>query len=298
MALELRQLRSFMAVATELHFSRAAQRLHVSQSALSQQIRALEDNLGAVLFSRTSRMVELTPAGHALFEAAPRVLFEADRATERVRHAANGTAGVLVIGAVGTALASIAPRIMRAVWEDAPDLRLEVTQLDTAAQLIALADNRLDVALVREASPHSALRIEPLVSEPLMVALPEDHRLANEEQVRPEDLAGEPFVLWPRPLGAEFFDIITGYCREHGFSPRIVAEGTDIETQLGLVASGMGVSLQPAFYANLRMVGVGFRPLAGPAPQIALQVAWRRDDTSAAVHRFVTAALAVARTIE
>lgn len=298
MALELRPLRSFIVVATELHFSRAARRLHISQSALSQQIRALEDNLGAVLFSRTSRMVELTAAGEALLEAAPRVLFEADRATERVRQAVKGTAGVLVIGSVGTALASIAPRIMRTLRQDFPDLRLEVRQLDTAALLVALAGGRVDVALVREASPRPSLHIEQLVSEPLMVAMPEDHHLAARDQVRPEDLADEPFVLWPRPLGADFFDIITGYCREHGFSPRIVAEGADIETQLGLVASGMGVSLQPAFYANLRMVGVAFRPLLGSAPLIALQVAWRKGSSTGAIRRFVEAARAIAPTIE
>lgn len=298
MALELRPLRSFLVVAEELHFSRAAKQLHVSQSALSQQIRALEDNLGAVLFSRTSRMVELTAAGQALLDAAPRVLFEADRAMERVRQAADGTAGVLVIGSVGTALTSIAPQIMRAMQRDFPDLRLEVTQLDTAAQLIALADSRLDVALVREASRHPALRIEQLVSEPLMVVLPADHPLADQEQIRPEQLAHEPFVLWPRQLGPEFFDIITSYCREHGFSPRIIAEGADIETQLGLVASGMGVSLQPAYYANLRMVGVSFRPLLDSAPRVSLQVAWRQGNQSAAVRRFVDAARIVARALD
>ncbi|MBV9847094.1 MAG: LysR family transcriptional regulator [Kutzneria sp.] len=298
MALELRPLRSFIVVATELHFSRAAERLHVSQSALSQQIRTLEDNIGAVLFSRTSRMVELTPAGEALLEAAPRVLFEADRATERVRQAADGISGVLMIGAVRTALTSIAPQIMRAIRLEFPDLRLEVTQMDTAAQLMAVADRRLDVGLVREASPHPSLRLEQLVSEPLVAVLPGDHPLAGRHHIRLEDLAEEPFVMWPRPLGPDFFDIVISYCRDHGFSPRVVAEGADIETQLGLVASGMGVSLQPMYYANLRMVGVSFLPLAGSAPMISLQVVWRRSDQSAAVRRFVKAARAIAKVNE
>jgi len=294
MSMELRQLRAFLTVAAELHFSRAAQRLHVSQSALSQQIRALENNLGAPLFSRTSRLVELTTAGEALLEAAPRVLFEADRAVQRVQQAAEGTAGVLAIGSVSTALASVAPQIMRSMRAEFPNLRLELTQMDTSAQLVALTDHRLDVALVREASPRESLCVEQLVSEPLLTALPSDHPLAELETVRPEDLADEPFVLWPRSLGADFFDVIISYCREHGFSPRIVAEGNDVETQLGLVASGVGVSLQPPFYSNLRMVGVAFRPLVGSAPRIALQVAWRRNDPSPAVRHFVTAALRVA----
>jgi DNA-binding transcriptional LysR family regulator len=290
MDVELRQLRVFLTVASELHFSRAARRLHVSQPALSQQIRALEKTLGAALFDRTSRATELTPAGRVLLDAAPRVLFEAERAQSLVSQAADGAVGLLVVGSVGTALASITPRILRAMRASFPDLQLEVSQQDTAAQLVALADGRLDVGLVRAASPTAAVSVEHLVSEPLLVALPGDHPLARETEIQPEALAEEPFVLWPRPLGRAFFDIITAYCRDHGFSPRIVAEGADIETQLGLVAAGLGVSLQPAYYANLRLPGVEFRPLAGDVPMIALQVAWRTADRSPAVAHFVDAA--------
>jgi DNA-binding transcriptional LysR family regulator len=149
------------------------------------------------------------------------------------------------------------------------------------------------VGLVRAASPTAAVSVEHLVSEPLLVALPGDHPLAQQTEVAPGDLATEPFVLWPRPLGRAFFDIITAYCRDHGFSPRIVAEGADIETQLGLVAAGLGVSLQPAYYANLRLPGVEFRPLSGDVPMIALQVAWRTTDRSPAVAHFVDAARAL-----
>ncbi|PVZ04927.1 LysR family transcriptional regulator [Actinomycetospora cinnamomea] len=294
MDVELRQLRVFLTVASELHFSRAARRLHVSQPALSQQIRALEKTLGAALFDRSSRATELTPAGRVLLDAAPRVLFEAERAQSLVTQAANGAVGLLVVGSVGTALASITPRILRAMRASFPDLQLEVSQQDTAAQLVALADGRLDVGVVRAASPTATVAVEHLVSEPLLAALPGDHPLAGEDEIDPAALAEEPFVLWPRPLGRAFFDIITAYCRDHGFSPRIVAEGADIETQLGLVAAGLGVSLQPAYYANLRPPGVVFRPLSGEVPMVSLQVAWRRNDHSPAVAHFVDAARASA----
>ncbi|MCD2198080.1 LysR family transcriptional regulator [Actinomycetospora endophytica] len=296
MDLELRQLRTFLAVAAELHFSRAARRLHVSQPALSQQIRALERTLGAALFDRSSRATELTPAGRVLLDAAPRVLYEAERAQSLVTQAANGAVGLLNVGSVGTALASITPRILRSVRAHFPDLQLEVSQQDTAAQLVALTDGSLDVGLVRAADPTETVAIEHLVSEPLLAAVPSDHPLAGSASIVPEDLADEPFVLWPRPLGRAFFDIITSYCLDHGFSPRIVAEGADIETQLGLVAAGLGVSLQPSYYANLRPPGVAFLPLEGDVPQIALQVAWRRTDRSPAVAHFVDAALECART--
>lgn len=280
----------FLTVASELHFSRAARRLHVSQPALSQQIRSLEKTLGAALFDRSSRATELTPAGRVLLDAAPRVLFEAERAQSLVSQAADGAVGLLVVGSVGTALASITPRILRAMRASFPDLQLEVSQQDTAAQITALADGRLDVGLVRAAPATATVAVEHLVSEPLLAAVPGDHPLAERDEIEPEALAGEPFVLWPRPLGMAFFDIITSYCRDHGFSPRIVAEGADIETQLGLVAAGLGVSLQPAYYANLRPPGVVFRSLSGDVPMVALQVAWRRADRSPAVAHFVDAA--------
>lgn len=294
MNMELRQLRVFLAVASELHFSRAAVRLHVSQPALSQQIRTLEKALGTPLFDRTSRSTVLTPAGRVLLDAAPRVLFEAERAVARVGQAAEGADGLLVVGSVGTALASIAPRILRTVRARFPELQMEVSQHDTSAQIVALTDERLDVGLVRAAAPTTAVTVEELVAEPLLVVLPDDHPLACRATVDAADLAGESFVLWPRPLGPEFFDIITGYCRDHGFSPRIVAEGPDIETQLSLVAAGLGVSLQPSYYANLRPPGVEFRPLSGDVPTVALQVAWRRRDRSPAVGHFVEAARACA----
>jgi DNA-binding transcriptional LysR family regulator len=290
MDVELRQLRVFLTVASELHFSRAARRLHVSQPALSQQIRALEKTLGAALFDRSSRATELTAAGRVLLDAAPRVLFEAERAQSLVAQAANGAVGLLVVGSVGTALASITPRILRSMRAAFPDLQLEVSQQDTAAQMVALTEGRMDVGLVRAAAPTAAVVVEQLVEERLLVALPADHALAGEDEVDPAALSSEPFVLWPRALGMEFFDIITSYCREHGFSPRIVAEGADIETQLGLVAAGLGVSLQPSYYANLRPPGVVFLPLEGEVPQVALQVAWRRTDRSPAVVHFVEAA--------
>lgn len=295
MDLELRHLRVFLTVASELHFSRAARRLHVSQPALSQQIRALERSVGAALFDRSSRGTALTPAGRALLDVAPRVLHEADRARTVVSEAARGAVGRLVVGSVGTALASITPRILRSVRAEFPDLQLEVTQLDTSAQVVALADRRIDVGVVRAATPSEMVAVEELVAEPLVVALPHDHALAGRAAIDPAALADEPFVLWPRPLGAAFFDLITGYCRDHGFSPHIVAEGADIETQLGLVAAGLGVSLQPSYYANLRPPGVVFRPLSGQVPTVALQVAWRRTDDEPAVGHFVAAARRAAR---
>jgi DNA-binding transcriptional LysR family regulator len=294
MAFELRQLHTFLAVCRHLHFGRAAASLHISQPALSQQIRVLERDVGADLFVRTSHMVKLTDAGRALEDAAARVLLEADRAQRLVDGATGGEAGTLVIGSVNTALAGLTPRIMRAVRAEAPDLRLEVYHMDTAAQLAALADRRIDVGVVREAAPTAQLDNERLVSEPLVAVLPAGHRLAGREPLEVRALAGEPFVLWPRTLGPDFFDRVIAYCRAEGFAPRIVAEGDDVETQLALVASGAGVSLQPSYYAERGHSGLVFGRLAGEVPEVALQLAWRRADPSAAVTRFCAVARRVA----
>jgi DNA-binding transcriptional LysR family regulator len=289
MDLDSRRLRVFLTVARELHFSRAAQQLHMSQPALSQQVRALERDLRVELFVRTSRVVELTAAGEALLAAAPRALYELDRAIETAQGAAAGNVGRLVIGSVRTGLADVVPRVMRAFTADHPLVRFEVVQMDTALQLRALVDRRIDVGIVRSAPATESLVIEPLVSEPLMLALPADHPLAGTALIDPATLAHESFVSWPRHLGADFFDIVVAYCRRHGFSPLVNTEGADIDSQLALVSAGFGVSLQPAFYARACPAGVVFRALTGPVPTVDLQMAWRSDARSA-VKNFIAAA--------
>lgn len=289
MDIDTQRLRVFLAVASDLHFSRAAKRLNMSQPALSQQVRMLERDLQVELFVRTSRVVQLTPAGQALLDAAPHALAEIDRAVDATRQAARGVTGRLTVGSVRTGLGGVLPAIMREFAKVHPQVRFELLQLDTALQLRALVDRRIDVGIVRAAAPVASLRFEPLTSEALMVAVPADHPLAAQDTVDPAQLAAEPFVGWPRHLGPEFFDMVIAFCREHGFSPDINTEGSDIDTQLALVAAGFGVSLQPAYYASARPDGVVFQALRGTPPQVSLQLAWRRDGPPV-VEQFVAAA--------
>lgn len=288
MDVDVRQLRMFLVVARELHFSRAAAELHLSQPALSQQVRALERDLRVELFVRTSRQVALTPAGQALLAAAPRAIYELEEAVLTTRKAATGAVGRLVVGSVRSGLSSVVPDLMREFWDAVPDVRLEVYHMDTSAQLQALTERRIDIGVVRAAGQTPSLTIEPLIAEQLMLALPKDHPLAALEHIDPTQLAGENFVISPRHLGVDFFDIIVAYCRGNGFSPRIIAEGDDVDTQLALVAAGIGVSLQPAFYASTAPDRVAFRTLGGPTPLVALQLAWR-NDCSPATDSFVQA---------
>jgi len=285
--MELRALRSFLAVAEELHFGRAAERVGVSQPSLSQHIARLEAELGTALFQRTSRRVRLTPAGAALVPGARRALIEVQRGARAARDAAGGSTGELVIGALGSALNGMLPALVRVFTAQAPDVAIDIRQLDTAEQLAALQDRRLDVGFTRSAEPAPGLVVTSVAEEPLVAVLPADHPLAAGATVALEALADQPFVLWPRQASVGFYDEVITACRHAGFSPHIKFEGRGAETLLGLVAAGLGVSIQPEPYRNLARTGVAFRPLAAPAPTTTLQVAHRRGDPAPVVRRFL-----------
>jgi DNA-binding transcriptional LysR family regulator len=285
--MELRALRSFLAVAEELHFGRAADRVGVSQPSLSQHIAGLEAELGTALFQRTSRRVQLTPAGAALIPGGRRAITEVERGARAVRDAAAGGTGELIIGALGSALNGILPPLVRAFTLQSPDVDVDIRQLDTAEQLTALQDRRLDVGFIRSAQPTPGLFVTPIAEDPLVAVLPADHPLAANARVPLEALAHEPFVLWPRQASVRFYDDVITACRHAGFSPRTRFESRGAETLLGLVAAGLGVSVQPEPYRNLARTGVAFRPLAAPAPTTTLQVSHRRGDPSPVVQVFM-----------
>ncbi len=274
-------------MAEELHFGRAADRVRRSQPSLSQQIARLEAELGTALFERTSRRVQLTSAGAAFLPGARRALIEASRAARDARDAANGGTGELVIGALGSALNGVLPPLVRAFAAQSPNVKVDIRQLDTARQLVALHDRRLDIGFVRSAQPGPDIVITPMEEEPLIALLPADHRLAANAEVPLAALADEPFVLWPRQASTGFYDEVIASCRRLGFSPHIRFEAQGAETLLGLIAAGLGVSVQPQSYQNLGRAGVAFRPLSGPIPTTALQVAHRRNNPAPVLHRFL-----------
>jgi len=286
--MELRALRCFLAVAEELHFGRAADRIGVTQPSLSQQIARLERELDTLLFTRTSRQVRLTAAGAALAPGARRALTEAERAGHAAREAATGASGELVIGAIGSALNGVLPLLVRAFAARSPGVAVDFRQLDTAEQLAALQDHRLDAGFIRSAEPLPGLAITALLSEPLVAVLPAEHPLAALAQVPLAALAAEPFVLWPRQASIGFHDELIAACRQLGFSPQLRYEARGAETLLALIAAGLGVSVQPEPYRNLARAGVAFRPLANPAPASVLQLATRRGDGSPVLQRFLT----------
>lgn len=288
--MELRHLRYFLAVADELHFGRAAARLHLAQPPLSQQIRKLERELGFDLFARTSRRVHLTDAGRAFRDEARAILSRVDEATASARRVAEGEAGALAVGFVASATYALLPRLYRRFRERHPDVALTISELSTAEQVEALRAGRIQVGLARAPVGDDALVIEPLAEEPLVVALPKRHPLASSRAVALRALASEPFVLFPRHPRPGWIDLVQGACAAAGFRPAVAQEVLELSTTVTLVAAGIGVTLVPASAQALRLAGVVYRPLRPPAPTTKLLALHRADEQRPVVRRFLEVA--------
>jgi DNA-binding transcriptional LysR family regulator len=268
--MELRHLRYFVRVAEELHFGRAAALLGISQPPLSQQIRALEEELGLALFERTSRKVKLTEPGRLFLVEARRTLDQASRAIEVARRARQGEMGELSIGF--TASVPFVPEVATALFrfrETNPSVHLQLDELSRDAQIAALDERRLDLGFVRSAGEPvlpPGLVATAFVEEDMLVAMRTDHALAQiDAKVSIAALAQEPFILYERSLGVGFNEHLFGLFREAGFEPRIVQEASGPTTLLGLVAAGFGVTVIARSLSTLHLDNVTYREIDCPA---------------------------------
>jgi DNA-binding transcriptional LysR family regulator len=287
MDVDARLWRSFATVAEELHYGRAAERLHITQPALSRQIRDLERALGVTLFDRTSRRVVLSQAGRAVLGQARRALAESDRAVRLARLAAHGEAGDLAIAALPAAALGPLPAIIRAYRDAHPAIGITISESFDDEQLDALTTGRIDAGFLRAAAAPPGLHLETLLTEPLLAGLPAGHRLARHDRITLSDLAGEPFVFFPRHRSALAYDEFIASCHAAGFSPAIAQEASGIAA-LGLVAAGLGVTVVAASYQALSLDGVRFVPVTGH--QLTLQVAWAAGYTNTALPGFLATA--------
>jgi DNA-binding transcriptional LysR family regulator len=287
MDVDARLWRSFTTVAEELHYGRAAERLHITQPALSRQIRDLERELGATLFDRTSRRVVLSRAGQAVLGQARRALTESDRAVRLARLAAHGEAGELAIAVLPAAALAPLPAIIRAYRDAYPAIGVTISECFDDEQLAALAAGRIDAGFLRAAAAPPGIRLETLLTEPLLAGLPAGHRLARHDRIALSELAAEPFVFFPRHRSVLAYDEFIASCRAAGFSPAIVQEASGISA-LGLVAAGLGVTVVAASYQALSLDGVRFVPVTGH--QLTLQVAWAAGNTNTALPGFLQTA--------
>jgi len=272
-------LRYFVAVAEERHFGRAAARLHIAQPPLSQQIRRFEAELGEPLLYRTTRSVELAPAGEVLLERAREILAAVDAAIDDARRAARGEYGRLAIGFTGSVTYAMLPSLAASLRQELPGVTLDLRgELLTPAQVAQLRDGTLDLGLLRPPVHERDLSTEVLGSEPLVAVLPRSHPLADSEAVPLELLNGEPFVTYPSHFRSVLHDAVEDACAAHGFKPLAAHEVAETATLVSFVAAGLGVSLVPASVRNMTVQGAIYRPLADDTTRVELAAAWRRDD--------------------
>ncbi|HIK16663.1 MAG TPA: LysR family transcriptional regulator [Leptolyngbyaceae cyanobacterium M33_DOE_097] len=284
--MELRHLHYFIAVAEELNFSRAAERLHMAQPPLSQQIRQLEDELGFQLFHRTKRRVELTAAGQAFWLEAQQLLRSLDQAVETGRQVSRGEVGQLAIGFVSSTAYNILPPVLKAFRRQVLGVTLELRELTTREQLQALLEGKLDIGFARPPVEESELATQVIFREPLMIALPESHRLRKRAKVSVRSLSQEPFILFPRAVAPGLYDPIISLCLKAGFSPQVVQEAIQMQTIVSLVAAEMGVAIVPLSLKNLQRQGVVYKPLQESTPIVEVVMIWRKNPTPA-VQRFL-----------
>ena len=294
--MELRHLRYFVAVAEELNFTRAAERLGIGQPPLSLQIRQLEEDLGTQLFRRKARGVELTAAGKLLLEEARIILRQVERAETGVRRRARGETGHVILGSSGgTYFHPLIPAIIREFSVQYPEVVLKAQASYTALLLARLRAGQIDAAFVRPLVDDSeGLALHLLVNEPWVMVVPRDHPLAKKSSAPLQSFANEPFILYPRELNPEYYDRVIAACRDAGFEPRLGQQAPQILPVIPMVAAGLGVSIVPESTRQILPDGVAYLAIEGNVPRSRISIAHRRDDRSAAVRNLVAVARRVA----
>lgn len=289
---DFRQLRYFIAVAEELNFTRAAQRLHLSQPPLSQQIQALEQDLGVRLLERDKRNVSLTAPGRLFLDQARQILAMADEARTQVAEAAAGFSGHLKLAyTVSVSFHPALPQTLLRLGQNAPNVRVWLSEMYSEPQFSALRNGQIDVGFVRDVPTHEddarALRIDVIDREPLVLALPSGHRLAGRQRVELSEVAGDPFVVQPRELAATLYDRLVRLAAKAGFHPVIRQHAQQINGLLALVAAGIGLALVPASMQVVKLAGVSYVPLGDPDAYLLLAVASQVDSASPVVQQFL-----------
>jgi DNA-binding transcriptional LysR family regulator len=294
--MELRQLRSFVVVAEEMHVGRAAIRLHLTQPSLSRQIASLERDLGVELFARVRRRFVLTAAGETFLAEAQDLLRRSDEAVRAAQRTQRGELGTLRLRFVQSATFEALPRLLGPFREAYPEVVLDLESVTTIRQTEALRDGRIDVGLIRPTTPEGArttagrtngLLTRVVSNDPLVAALPARHRLVRRKRIRLEELAEDPFVFYARLSGPAVHDTIVGYCRAAGFTPRIEQEAADVQTIVSLVAAGLGVSLLIGPTPPSNPDAIVYRELSDDLPPWQLSVAWSPDNRSPVLARFL-----------
>jgi DNA-binding transcriptional LysR family regulator len=290
--MELRQIRSFLSIAETLHFGRTAELIHLSQPALSLQIRALEAEVGAQLLERNRRKTTLTPAGRAFRDAAIAGVAQLDRASRNARLAANGKLGLLRIGFISTAGSELLPNIIRAFRELNPEVELSLRNILTAEQVQMLEAGTLDIGFLRlPIGGHAQLEVATVHREPFVLVVPASHPLGTRKKVQLSEVAGQDFVMYDRAHAPGFHDLVFGILRNAGIVPKVRQTAGEMPTLISLVAAGMGISILPESAVKHNVAAVVGCEIADPIPMSEIGLALPKDTDSAVVKNFRSIAL-------
>lgn len=285
--MELRQLKYFLAVAEELHFGRAARKVHIAQPPLSQQIKALEEELGAKLFIRNSRNVELTAEGRFFQEEALAIIEKINHAADTVGRMSKGEKGRISVGFMEIAMDSHLPEIIRSFKFDYPDVRVKVTQLGTSAQMDKLREDQLEVGFCSVFRYGlQDLEYKLLFRKEHLLAMPEDHPLADKKSVSLEDVAKERLIIFPRSGHPDLYDSIFESFNSKGLLPRTSQEVAGISGVTALIAAGMGVSFIPE-NTRIERKGIVTRTISDDFPTMDIYMVWKKGQPAAVVRLFM-----------
>ncbi|MEU3273011.1 LysR family transcriptional regulator [Saccharomonospora sp. NPDC006951] len=285
----LAQLHSFVVLAEEAHFGRAADRLGIAQPPLSQQIRRLEDKVGHALFSREPGRVALTPAGRELLPAAVTAIAGLADGLAAARAAGTGETGRLRIGFAASLALTVLPGLLHGFHRRFPGVRMDIREMTTAPQIAALLDKKIDIGLLREPPGEPELAFRTVLNEHFVAVLPSGHPLAAQRSVPLERLAELPFILLPRAAGPGLYDQIIALCASAGFTPRIAQHAVEWQTVCALVETGLGVSVAPASIRRIRLTGVAYRRIEPGTTRTRVAIAWRGgDDNPLLTHLLAT----------
>jgi DNA-binding transcriptional LysR family regulator len=284
--MELRHLRYFLAVAEELHFGRAAARVHIAQPPLSKQIQQLEQEIGVQLFKRSKRSVELTDAGKIFQKEALGILNSLENAIKKAKLAGWGDAGWLTIGFIASSTYDVLPVVLKEFKKRHPEVELVLQEIQSSEQNQALREGRIHVSFARFPKTESGLVFETVYSEQLVAALPQSHALNKKRSLKLSDLANEPFILQP-PLPSPHAKNTIQIFADAGVTLQIVQTVEETHTALGLVAAGIGITLIPSSVQKLRISGIEYRNLTNPTPVLEMKMGYRADETSPALASFI-----------
>ena len=286
--LELRQIKYFLVLAQELNFSRAAERLFITQPPLTRQIQQLEEHLGVQLFLRNNKSVTLTVAGQSFLEEAQKIMVLVHESENRTRLVNDGKVGLLNIGIFGSAIFNDIPQLLLTFRTHYPEVNIGLYQMSKAEQIHALRTKQITIGFNRRLPVEQDIMVETVYFEPMIIAIHANSELAQYERIHCAQLQGETIILYPNATRPSFADTVTAFLRDNHVDVQYTQEAPDVVTALALVSSGFGVCITPESASRLSLPNVLYRTLdIDPQPTVELACLYRRGDDNPVLHNFL-----------